>query len=91
MGVHIEWIAGRVGIVRMGPDMHQYGDPYERVTVLDRDGDDTVTIKGADSKTVQILYQYRHAFRQQLDDAGVKAVRWEVIRGGNIRVVMFKV
>ena len=72
MGAHIEWTAG---ILRLGKEFKQYGDPFEFACYVQRDGD-TVQFKGAASECMASLVSERKAIKAALQAVGVKRVRW---------------
>lgn len=67
---HVEWIAG---IIRAGPFLDKYGDPYEFACTIVREGDSAV-LKGAAGKYSRAVHE---AIKKELLAAGIKDVTWE--------------
>lgn len=87
MGANIEWI---VGILRIGKDFHKYGDPWEFKCLVATEGD-TIHLFAIESESeARTLVGARNDIRKQLP-AGVTKVRWERIRNGIKKDVIYRV
>lgn len=87
MGAHIEWIAG---ILRVGPELTNFGDPFEFMCVVLRD-EGTVIFKGATSDKIVDLLKERDGIRKQLEILGpITKVQWTRKDNGREKIVEIK-
>jgi hypothetical protein len=78
MGADIEWLAG---VMRLGPNLHKYGDPYELLCGVVRFGN-TIIFIGASHQAVVNVIRERAAIRKLLKPLGIVWVSWSRLRNG---------
>lgn len=88
MPAHLEWL-GQVdaGILRIGPEMKEWGDPYEFSCVVVRKGD-TAMLLGAYSDNTTNIIRHRHEVKRLLGTLpGIRWAGWTRLKDGERREV----
>lgn len=83
MGVITEW-ADEVMLLRCGPEVKKYGDPYTFVISVKAESQDTALLFGG----CGVMYPgMRKEIRDRLRELGFKKARWERICGNRRKCV----